>query len=37
MYAPFAAILMVSTALPQSSLAITGDKICYLGHAYSLH
>ena len=34
---PFAAILTANTALPQSSLAVTGNGFSYLGHVFTLY
>ena len=34
---PFAVILLANTALPQSSLAMTGDTFYYQGHVHLLH
>ena len=33
----FAAILIANTALPWSSLPVTGNEFCYLSHAYLLY
>ena len=33
----FAAMLIANIALPWSSLPVTGDEFCYLGHAHLLY